>query len=83
MVDVHARKARDLAAALAVARRHRGWSQGELADRIGVSRDYIGDLESGQLGLQVSRLMRLFGELGVDVVLTLPQPADESGAPDA
>jgi transcriptional regulator with XRE-family HTH domain len=83
MAKVHVRKARDLSSALVAARRRRGWSQGEVADRIGVSRDYIGDLESGQLSLQVSRLMRLFGELGVDVVLTLPEQTDEPGAPDA
>lgn len=83
MAKVQARRARDLSSALVVARRRRGWSQGEVADRIGVTRDYIGDLESGQLSLQVSRLMRLFGELGVDVVLTLPEQNDEPGAPDA
>lgn len=83
MVHMRARQPRDLAAALAAARRNRGWSQVELADRIGVSRDYIGDLESGQFGLQVSRLMRLFGEMGVDVTLTLPSPAAERETPDA
>lgn len=80
-VKVHARKARDLSSALAAARRRRGWSQAEMAARIGVSRDYIGDLESGELGLQVNRLMRLFGELGVGVVLTLPDSPAEPEAP--
>lgn len=82
-MKVHARKARDLSTALAAARRRRGWSQAEIGERIGVSRDYVGDLESGELGLQVTRLMRLFGELGVVVVLTLPPTPDETGAPDA
>lgn len=82
MVEVHARRARDLSSALAAARRRRGWSQTEIADRIGVSRDYVGDLESGELGMQVNRLMRLFGELGVGVVLTLPAMSDEPEAPD-
>lgn len=83
MAELRARKARDLAAALVAARHSRGLSQSDLADRIGVSRDYIGDLESGQLGLQVNRLMRLFGELGVDVFLTLPPTVDESASSDA
>ncbi len=83
MAKVHARKARDLSSALVAARRRRGWSQAEIADRIGVSRDYVGDLESGELGLQVSRLMRLYGELGVGVVLTLPESTDEPEAPHA
>jgi len=83
MAKVHARKARDLSSALVAVRRRRGWSQAEIADRIGVSRDYVGDLESGELGLQVSRLMRLYGELGVGVVLTLPDSTDEPEAPHA
>lgn len=83
MTQLRARKPRDLAAALVAARRVHGWSQGELADRIGVSRDYVGDLESAQFGLQVTRLMRLLGELGVDVMLTLPQVVDESETTDA
>lgn len=77
MTDIRARRARDLAAALTAARRRQGWSQAELADRTGVSRDYIGDLESGDFGLQVTRLMRVFGELGVTVRLTLPHPEEE------
>ena len=81
MTQFKARKARDLAAALAAARRSRGWSQSELADRIGVGRDYVGDLESGRFGMQLNRLMRLFGELGIDVVLTLPQAAEEPERP--
>lgn len=83
MATVLARRARDLSSVLAAARQRRGWSQAQTADRIGVSRDYIGDLESGQLGLQVNRLMRLFGELGVEVVLTLPEPTSEPGTSDA
>lgn len=79
MVKVPARRARDLSAVLVAARRVRGWSQTEAADRIGVGRDYIGDLESGRLGLQVTRLMRLYGELGVGVVLTLPEPDEVPG----
>lgn len=83
MGTVRVRKARDLSAALAGARRQSRWSQAELADRIGISRDYVGDLESGKLGVQVTRLMQLFGELGVDLVLTIPgttaEPTVRSG----
>ena len=79
MSKVRVRKARDLSATLAAARRQRGWTQAELADRIGVSRDYVGDIESGRLGVQAIRLMQMFGELGVEVVLTMPEPAEEAG----
>ena len=83
MVQLRARKPRDLSAALVAARRVHGWSQSELADRIGVGRDDVGDLESCKFGLQVTRLMRLLGELGVGVVLTLPEIVDESQSADA
>ena len=79
MSKVRVRKARDLSATLAAARRQRGWTQAELADRIGVSRDYVGDIESGRLGVQAIRLMQMFGELGVEVVLTMPEPAEDAG----
>ena len=82
MAQLRARKPRDLAAVLVAARRAHGWSQAEIADRVGVSRDYVGDLESGEFGLQVTRLMRMLGELGVDVVLTLPQGAHGSEPTD-
>lgn len=82
MTKVHARKARDLAAALAAARQQSGLTQEQLADRIGVGRDYVGDLESGELGLQATRLMQLFGELGVDVLLLLPEPGNVEARAD-
>lgn len=81
MASVRVRKARDLSAVLTAARRQRGWSQAELADRIGVSRDYVGDIESGRLGLQVTRLVQLCGELGVDIVLALPAASQSSEVP--
>ena len=84
MVQGRARKPRHLSAAVVAARGRHGWSQAEFADCIGVGRAYVGDLESGQFGLQVTRLMRLLGELGVDVVLTLPEVVvDESQSADA
>ena len=79
MARVRVRKARDLSVALAAARRQRGWTQAELAERIGVGRDYVSVIESGHLGLQATRLLQLFGELGVDIVLTMPGTTDEPG----
>ena len=72
MATVRVRKGSDLSAVLVAARHQRGWTQTELAERIGVSRDYVGDIESGRLGMQVTRLLQSLGELGVDVVLTIP-----------
>jgi HTH-type transcriptional regulator/antitoxin HipB len=78
MAKVRIRKPRDLSAALAAARRRQGLTQTELAERIGIGRDYLGDIESGELGMQVTRLMQLFGELGVDIILTIPESTGES-----
>lgn len=72
MAMVRIRKSRDLSAALVAARHRRGWTQAELGERIGVGRDYIGDIESGHLGKQVTRLLQSLGELGVDVFVTIP-----------
>jgi HTH-type transcriptional regulator / antitoxin HipB len=75
MATVRVRKGPDLSAVLVAARHQRGWTQTELAERIGVSRDYVGDMESGCLGMQVTRLLQSLGELGVDVVLKFPTDA--------
>lgn len=72
MATVRVRKGPDLSAVLVAARHQRGWTQAELAERIGVSRDYVGDIESGRLGKQVTRLLQSLGELGVDIVLRFP-----------
>ena len=78
MAKVRVRKARDLSAALAAARRQQRLTQPELAERIGVGRDYVGGIESGDLGMQVTRLLQLFGELGVDIILTIPESTGET-----
>jgi len=83
---VRIRKGTDLSAALAAGRRQLGLSQAELAERAGVTRDYIGDLESGELGMRVTRLLRVLGELGAEISLTLPDTrhaSDGAEAPDA
>jgi len=72
MAKVRVRKGSDFSAVLVAARHQRGWTQADLAERIGVSRDYVGDIESGRLGKQVTRLLQSLGELGVEVVLSFP-----------
>ena len=69
MPKLTARKPQDLAAVVRAAREEAGISQAALAERLALTRDYVVDLESGKLSLQVSRLMRVFHELGVTVTL--------------
>lgn len=59
----------DLAAAIRELRRERGMTQEELADWIGVHRNYIGQLERGEMSTQVERTFDVLSLLGVDIVL--------------
>lgn len=60
----------DLAAAIRELRRERGMTQEELAGWIGVHRNYIGQLERGEMSTQMERTFDVLSLLGVDVVLT-------------
>lgn len=82
MATVRVRRGSDLSAVLVAARHQLGWTQAELAERIGVSRDYVGDIESGRLGMQVTRLLQSLGELGVDVILRFPAEGSVEGERD-
>lgn len=46
-------------------REEAGLSQGELATRVGVSRQYVNQLENGEGTERLERLLRAFHELGV------------------
>jgi len=58
-----------LGVALRHFRKEAGLTQAELAERAGVHRTYLSDLECGDQSEQVRRLFRLFRELGVRVTL--------------
>ena len=69
MPTLTARKLKDVAAVIRAAREDRGLSQGELAERLAFSRDYMVDLESGKPNLYTARLFRVLHELGITVTL--------------
>lgn len=69
MPTLTARKLKDVAAIIRAARADRGLSQGELAERLAFSRDYMVDLESGKPNLYTARLFRVLHELGITVTL--------------
>jgi ribosome-binding protein aMBF1 (putative translation factor) len=52
-------------------RMHNGWSQKELASRLGTSQSYIARLEAGEIDLQVSTLNRLASVLDVPAAILL------------
>jgi len=56
--------ARDLGEFLADLRRQHGWSQAHLARELGVTRQYVSEIESGKPGLYNDRLFGMLRLLG-------------------
>jgi len=64
-----ARSARDLGEIVRRARRARGLTQAHLADELGITRQYLSELENGVDNLYVTRLFEVLDELDVTVRL--------------
>ncbi len=60
----------ELGKAIAAARRSRGLTQQELADRMLFDRTYLARMEAGLSTEQVTRTLSVFRELGFEVVVT-------------
>ena len=58
------RTAADLGAFLRQLRQQRGWTQAELADELGVTRQYVVELEGGKPNLYSDRLFQALRLLG-------------------
>jgi transcriptional regulator with XRE-family HTH domain len=66
MTALHTAEYRRFTAALADARRAAGLSQYDLADRLGVSQDFISKYEGGRRRLDVIEFLRIAKAIGVD-----------------
>ena len=64
------RKQQDIAAVIRAAREDSGLSQSDVASKLGFSRDYMVDIESGRPNIFGSRLLRVLHELGITMTLT-------------
>ena len=62
---VFVRTARDLGAVVRDARLRRGWTQAELANRIGVSRQWVIALERGKASAELGIALRAVAALGM------------------
>lgn len=78
------RTARDVGAAIRDWRKKRGFDQGELADKVGVSRRWIVQVERGKPRAAQNLVLKTFYVLGVS--LTIADAGEKSGrgvdAPD-
>lgn len=48
-------------------RREKGWSQEELADKVGLHRTYIGSIERGEQNTSIDNIAKLAKSLGVKI----------------
>lgn len=63
------RTADDLAEAIRTLRHERGATQEDVAEWIGAHRNYVGQLERGDMSTQLTRMLEVLSYLGVDVEL--------------
>ena len=66
------RTALDLGLTIRDHRRHRGLSQQALAERIGVSRQWVVEMEGGKERAEVGLVMRALLALGAELSVNLP-----------
>jgi HTH-type transcriptional regulator/antitoxin HipB len=70
-----AQSSRDIGRFVKQARRRQGMSQGALAAELGLTRQYVSEMESGAGNLYITRLFEILDELGIEVRL-VEQEAD-------
>ena len=72
------RTGRDLGRAIREARLASALTQEQLAQQTGLDRSYLAKMESGLTVVLLDRIMRVFRQLGADVVVTIPERRDGS-----
>lgn len=66
------RTPQDLAGLARGRRTDRGWTQAEVADRVGVSRKWVSDFERGKSSVDLASVLRLLDALGVTLESVTP-----------
>ncbi len=72
------RSSQDLGRTLGDVRKLRHLTQEQLAERTGMRRDYLSQLESSSDTLELKRLILAFRRLGADITVTVEAPEDAS-----
>ncbi|MFM9135255.1 MAG: helix-turn-helix domain-containing protein [bacterium] len=67
--------AEDLAGAVLLTRKQRGWTQAELADHAQVSRDLVNRLENGSGRIEVAKVLGILAALGLVTLVEPGRPA--------
>jgi HTH-type transcriptional regulator/antitoxin HipB len=71
----------EVGAAIRARRRALGWGQAELADRMGVSRLWIYEVEGGKPGAKIGLVLRAFAALGLTLTFAEPGQLEGDGTP--
>jgi HTH-type transcriptional regulator/antitoxin HipB len=69
---MRARTPRDIGLIMRERRRSLAWGQQELATRVGVSRQWVVDVEQGKPGTEIGLVLRALSALEIDVLLEFP-----------
>jgi len=78
------RTARALGAAVKARRQELGWSQAQLAEQLGVQRQWVIRLEAGGEGAELGTVLRALTALGLSIAIgSEPGSASEGSAPAA
>ncbi|MGC8475626.1 MAG: helix-turn-helix domain-containing protein [Acetobacteraceae bacterium] len=78
MDDIPLRTPAAVGALMKARRRARGLDQAGLADRIGVSRLWVNQVERGKPGASLGRVLRALAALGVELTGRAPDPLEQN-----
>jgi HTH-type transcriptional regulator / antitoxin HipB len=70
----------EIGAAIRARRRELGWDQATLADKIGVSRLWVNQVEKGKPGAGVGLVLRAFAALDLTLMLDTPEASTSDSA---
>lgn len=62
-------------------RKRLGWSQSFLAEKVGVSRLWVGQFEKGKSSVELGLVLQTLRELGLSLEITLPRASPFETAP--
>jgi len=78
-VIVKANNPQAIGLAARVVRRAQKIRQDDMAATLGVSHVFVRNVEKGKSGVQLGKVMELLDELGIRVMLDIPEGLDEAG----